>query len=154
MRLRGFVFCPGGSAVWLQCWLCAVCAVGHISCCVGGEYPVGVNISSPLVYPFIRRSCSVVERGYINYRSSLYNPLVVALCSDTRVQSRAVIGTTRKQCGRTYTLAFTRYCHHQYCIVYGIKNWGSVGGRTLRNGRAIVLQQGRLCRWGGQYKDG
>jgi len=32
----GFVFCPGGSAAWPQCWLCAVFAVGHISCCVGG----------------------------------------------------------------------------------------------------------------------
>ena len=37
-------------------------------------------------------------------------------------------------------LAFTRYCHHQYCVVYGIKGGGSVGGRILRNGRAIVLQ--------------
>jgi len=46
VRLRGFVFCREGSAVWLQCWLCAVCAVGHIGCCVGGEYPVGVSISS------------------------------------------------------------------------------------------------------------
>ena len=35
-RLRGFVFCPGGSAVWPQWWLCAVCAVGHVGCCVGG----------------------------------------------------------------------------------------------------------------------
>jgi len=37
-RLRGIVFCPGGSAVWPQCWLCAVRAVGvgHGSCCVGG----------------------------------------------------------------------------------------------------------------------
>jgi len=43
IHLRGFVFCPGGSAVWPQCWLCAV---GHIGCCVGGEYPVGVSISS------------------------------------------------------------------------------------------------------------
>ena len=32
--------------MWPQCWLCAVCAVGHIGCCVGGEYPVGVSISS------------------------------------------------------------------------------------------------------------
>jgi len=31
--------------VWPQCWLCAVCAVGRIGCCVGGEYPVGVSIS-------------------------------------------------------------------------------------------------------------
>ena len=32
--------------MWPQCWLCAVCAVGHIGCCGGGEYPVGVGISS------------------------------------------------------------------------------------------------------------
>jgi len=37
-------------------------------------------------------------------------------------------------------LAFARYCHHQYCVVYGIKKGGSVGGRILRNGRALVLQ--------------
>ena len=43
---RGIVFYPGGSAVWPQCWLCAVCAVGRVSCCVGGGYPVGVSISS------------------------------------------------------------------------------------------------------------
>jgi len=29
-------FYPGGSAVWPQCWLCAVCAVGRVGCCVGG----------------------------------------------------------------------------------------------------------------------
>jgi len=32
---RLFVFCPAGSAVWPQYWLCAVCAVGHVGCCVG-----------------------------------------------------------------------------------------------------------------------
>jgi len=36
-------------------------------------------------------------------------------------------------------------------ILYGVwhKKGGSVGGRILRNGHAIVLQLGRLCRWGG-----
>jgi len=39
-------------------------------------------------------------------------------------------------------LAFTRHCHHQYCMVYGIQivtKEGSVSvcGRVLRNGRAI-----------------
>jgi len=33
---RGIIFYPGGSAVWPQCWLCAVCAVGRVGCCVGG----------------------------------------------------------------------------------------------------------------------
>jgi len=33
---RGIVFYPGGSAVWPQCWLCAVFAVGRAGCCVGG----------------------------------------------------------------------------------------------------------------------
>jgi len=28
------------------CVLCVLCAVGHIGCCVGEEYPVGVSISS------------------------------------------------------------------------------------------------------------
>ena len=32
------------------------------------------------------------------------------------------------------------------------KQGGSVEGRILRNGRAIALQQGRLCRWGGGSK--
>jgi len=41
-QLRGFVFCPGGSTVWPQCGLCAVCAVGHVGCCIGGgEVPYG-----------------------------------------------------------------------------------------------------------------
>jgi len=35
-RLQWFVFYPGGSAMWPQCWLCAVCAVGRVGCCVGG----------------------------------------------------------------------------------------------------------------------
>ena len=35
-RLRGFVFYPEGSAVWPQYWLCAVCAVGRVGCCVWG----------------------------------------------------------------------------------------------------------------------
>jgi len=47
------------------------------------------------------------------------------------------------------SLAFTRYCHHQCSMVYGITRGGSVGGRILRNGRAFVLQYGRLCRRGG-----
>jgi len=47
------VFCPGGSAVWPQCWLCAVCAVGHVGCCGGGGYPVGVSISSSTRCPLV-----------------------------------------------------------------------------------------------------
>ena len=44
---RGIVFYPGGSAVWRQCWLCAVCAGGRAGCCVGGGGDTGgVSISS------------------------------------------------------------------------------------------------------------
>jgi len=44
-------------------------------------------------------------------------------------------------------VAFTRYCHHQYCMVYGIQRGGSVGGEgILRNGRPMVLQQCGQCR--------
>jgi len=38
-----------------------------------------------------------------------------------------------------YSLALTRYCHHQYCKVCGIKKGVGKGG-ILRNGGAIVLQ--------------
>jgi len=37
-------------------------------------------------------------------------------------------------------LAFARYCHYQYCMVYGIQTRGQGGGRILRIRRAIVLQ--------------
>jgi len=37
-------------------------------------------------------------------------------------------------------LAFTRYCHYQYCMLYGIHKWGRVGGRILRLSRAMVVQ--------------
>jgi len=35
-------------------------------------------------------------------------------------------------------------------ILYGVWHLkgGLVGGRIFRNDRAIVLQKGRLCRWG------
>ena len=50
------------------------------------------------------------------------------------------------------TLAFTRYCHCQYCTVYGIHRGGWVGGRILPNSRAIVLQQCGQCRRAGRMK--
>ena len=37
-------------------------------------------------------------------------------------------------------LAFTRYCHCQYCMVYGIQKEGPWGGRIMRISRAMVLQ--------------
>jgi len=37
-------------------------------------------------------------------------------------------------------LAFTRFCHDQHCMVYGIHKGGSEGVRVLRNSRAIVMQ--------------
>jgi len=45
---------------------------------------------------------------------------------------------------------FTRYCYHEYCMVYCIKRKSRWEERILRNGRAIVLPKGRLCRWGEQ----
>jgi len=49
-------------------------------------------------------------------------------------------------------LAFTRYCHCQYCMVCGMHNEGQVGGRILPNSRAIVLQQCGQCRRAGRLK--
>jgi len=50
---------------------------------------------------------------------------------------------------KTGGLTFTRYCHHQCCWVPGIKRGGGGRGRILLNGRAIVLQWGRLRKRGG-----
>ena len=39
--------------MWPQCWLCAVCAVGHGGCCVGGRVPCGgkhIIIKGPLLH--------------------------------------------------------------------------------------------------------
>jgi len=47
---------------------------------------------------------------------------------------------------RGHSLAFTRYCYCQYCIVYGIHKGFRVGVRILRNHCAIVLQQCGQCR--------
>jgi len=41
--------------------------------------------------------------------------------------------------GGAVALAFTRYCHAQYCMVYGIQNGGQGESRILRNSHAIVL---------------
>jgi len=56
-------------------------------------------------------------------------------------------GTSRLVNGERHPLAFRRYSHRKYCMVYDIQRRGRWGGRVLRNGRAIVLQWGMLCRW-------
>jgi len=45
-------------------------------------------------------------------------------------------------------LTFTRYCHCQYCMLYGIRRGGRGGGRILHNSQAIVFQSCGHCRWG------
>jgi len=42
--------------------------------------------------------------------------------------------------------------HHQYCMVCGIQRERRWRGRILRNGRVIVMQQGRRCRFGEDKK--
>jgi len=61
-------------AVWPQCWLCAVCAVGRVSCCVCGGYPVGVSIPSE-------------ERGYLRERASQRVRFGVVIISQVIVAS-------------------------------------------------------------------
>jgi len=41
---------------------------------------------------------------------------------------------------RSCLLACTRYCHYQYCMVYGMCREDRGGGYIWRNSRAIVLQ--------------
>jgi len=45
------------------------------------------------------------------------------------------------------SLAFTRYCYCQYCMVHGIQTGSRREGRTMSNSRAMVLHQGGQCRW-------
>jgi len=49
-------------------------------------------------------------------------------------------------------LAFTRYCHYQYGMVYSIQTGGLKGILILSNNRAIVLHQGGQCGWAGGMK--
>jgi len=51
-----------------------------------------------------------------------------------------------------YSLAFTRYCCYEYCMVYGIQTGGREGSRILSNNRAVVLHQGEQYRWAGGVK--
>jgi len=48
---------------------------------------------------------------------------------------------------------FTRYCYCQYCMVYSIQTRGRKGTRILSNNCALVLHQGRQCRWAGGMKE-
>jgi len=63
---------------------------------------------------------------------------LVLLIGDTLLRAACDVG--RVCCrigGRGETgLAFTRYCHHQYCMVYGIQGGGRLGGVYC----AIVVQ--------------
>jgi len=50
---------------------------------------------------------------------------------------------------QAWPLAFTRYCHHQYCMVYGIQGGGGRWGAVYcAMSVQIVSQKDRLCRWG------
>jgi len=50
------------------------------------------------------------------------------------------------------SLAFTRYCHDQYCMVYGIHKGGRRVVRILRNSRVKVAQSREQSGLGGGNK--
>ena len=52
-------------------------------------------------------------------------------------------------CAPAPAWAFTRYCHYQYCMVYGKQKGGRGESRILPNNRAILLRQGGKCRRAG-----
>ena len=52
----------------------------------------------------------------------------------------------------SHRLALTRYCYYQHCMVYSIHTGGGRGSCILSNERAMVLYQGRQCRWAGGMK--
>ena len=60
--------------------------------------------------------------------------------------ARAGVGRARPSC----ELAFTRYCHLQYCMVYGIQRRGRWEGvYCAMNGCAIVIAIGYASQVGG-----
>ena len=77
-----------------------------------------------------------------------------------RVEVRRALGRASlpRGSGLIRTLAFTRYCHHQYCMAYDIQkeDWWSVGGIgiVLHNSRTIIMQYSvGNTSGGGQSKD-
>ena len=101
LRLWGFVFGPGGSAVWPQCWLCAECAVGHVGCCVGGGYPMEVSKSSPFgIRTYQSRSACMLQHAtallelWTEQNSSVY---VRAICVRNRFLSENYFFSSTQQ---------------------------------------------------------
>jgi len=74
--------------------------------------------------------------------------LLLCVWVDPLAEHRSVTGTQNGKMG------FDLYTILPSPILYGVwhNKEGSVGGRILRNSRVIVMQQGRLCRWGGGNK--
>jgi len=125
-----------------------------VPCFRSGPYPPTPNPQThDGIYPTTQISEVEERRSITNYSShrvawdgptpkNMMVPYPTTHISE--VQERTSVSDSS-----SHRLAFTRYCHRQYCMVYGIKGGGRWGGRILRNRRAIVLQQGRLCKWGG-----
>ena len=70
---------------------------------------------------------------------------------DTAVGTGAPITTGTGNTVPQNVLAFTRYCHNQYCMVYDIQKGGWGWRRILGNRRATVLQKCGQCRGGGGH---
>jgi len=84
-------------------------------------------------------SCSC--RVFVGVTHILFTPLHIFPPSRVSSVEAHTSASRSALFGRLWCcLAFTRYCHYQYCMVYGIRKGGRGGRRILRNRRAMVLQ--------------
>jgi len=67
-----------------------------------------------------------VGRSWLSPFVPLQNPLTVVAGEPINVGAEPIDRPSAEQVRQD--LAFTRYCHHQYCMVYGIQMGGRWGG--------------------------
>jgi len=84
--------------------------------------------------------------------SSLYYPRPFALPTLLQYYCTTFVQYMNSPRPSIRVLALTQYCYYQYCIMYSIHTGGGRGSCILSNERAMVLYQGRQCRWAGGMK--
>jgi len=115
-RLRGFVFYPRGSAMWPQCWLCAVCAVGRVGCCVSGGISCG---GKHIIKDSISQSTRTPQLGlhkiFFYYESFMHESIILSFPQPTCI-------------AHTVAVLLHGYCaicappQPPFCMLYTIQN--------------------------------